>query len=625
MGNETPFTNDTFGMNVELIGTDLTHFKDLISKPKSNNSIQKFWTFHYDNNISVLEQISTYFEKLQIFKKDTDKTKNLRECVLIRIKNIFDPEIGVIVDKVNSLGQTQYMPIVLFLLENNYSNGITLSIDNKKYKRIDPRLIMLTKYDENNTENIEALLLRFCSIHNELGDRFTVGSGDKAEDYDLIEVYFPFNVNIACIGRFGQGKSTGVNAILKEYKAKESAKGSAQTKELTFYQASEQPIRILDIPGFEDAETVKKAVQKFQDCGKKINKIKDNLHIILYFLNYGETRSFAGIEFPIIEELCKHKSSKIIYVITHSNPNMDEEDKEEKIVNINEGLQNLTKNTPIHKESQKGGMLIASMDNVVFVNFHKDNKNGFEQFGLKELFKKMYDCFIMTEDYINSNKIMDDDYVKKQAVRLRAQAKDILLSNKVWGGAVGIIPGVDWLLQKFVIKKNAAKKVGRIYGIDVKFLGENNSNENVRKYRPEFITASVDTEHLKMQVKGEELIRETTAYKVGNSFKVTGEAATYIGGGVSVGTSIIAESASTATATATTAAVGVCSTVLRVVGTGLFVVGAAVGVALGGYFTHKYCEELIDKFEDYYINNAQKIGNSYKKAAAYLLNESLYS
>ena len=517
------------------------------------------------------------------------------------------------------------MPIVLFLLENNYSNGIRLSIDNKKYKRIDPRLIMLTKYDENNTENIEALLLRFCSIHNELGDRFTVGSGDKAEDYDLIDVYFPFNVNIACIGRFGQGKSTGVNAILKEYKAKESAKGSAQTKELTFYQASEQPIRILDIPGFEDAETVKKAVQKFQDCGKKINKIKDNLHIILYFLNYGETRSFAGIEFPIIEELCKHKSSKIIYVITHSNPNMDEEDKEEKIVNINEGLQNLTKNTPIHKESQKGGMLIASMDNVVFVNFHKDNKNGFEQFGLKELFKKMYDCFIMTEDYINSSKVMDDDYVKKQAERLRAQAKDILLSNKVWGGAVGIIPGVDWLLQKFVIKKNVAKKVGRIYGIDVKFLGENNSNENVRKYRPEFITASVDTEQLTMQVKGEELIRETTAYKVGNSFKVTGEAATYIGGGVSVGTSIIAESASTATATATTAGVSIGSTVLRVVGTGLFVVGAAVGVALGGYFTHKYCEELINKFEDYYINNAQKIGNSYKKAADYLFNESLYS
>lgn len=234
-----------------------------------------------------------HFNKLTKIKKGSNKTINLRECVLIKIKNIFDPEVNLIIDNVNSLGQTQYMPIVLFLLENNYTNSIRLSIDNQKYKRVDPRLIILTKYDESNIENIEALLLRFCSIHNELGDRFTVGSGNNAECYDLIDFYFPFNINIACIGRFRQGKSTGVNAILTEYKAKESTKGSSQTKEITFYQVSDQPIRLLVIPGFENTETVKKAVQKFQQCGDKINKIKNNLHIVLYFLNYTETRAFA--------------------------------------------------------------------------------------------------------------------------------------------------------------------------------------------------------------------------------------------------------------------------------------------------------------------------------------------
>ena len=571
-----------------------------------------------------------HFNKLTKIKKGSNKTINLRECVLIKIKNVFDPEVNLIIDNVNSLGQTQYMPIVLFLLENNYTNSIRLSIDNQKYKRVDPRLIILTKYDESNIENIEALLLRFCSIHNELGDQFTVGSGDNAEDYDLIDFYFPFNINIACIGRFGQGKSTGVNAILTEYKAKESTKGSSQTKEITFYQVSDQPIRLLVIPGFENTETVKKAVQKFQQCGDKINKIKDILHIVLYFLNYTETRAFAGMELPMLEEFCKHKSSKIIYVITHSNPNMDDQDKEEKIDNINDGLQNITKDTSIYEESQPGGMLIATMDNVAFVNFHKDNKNGFEPFGINDLFKKIYNYFILSEDYIDSGKKMDSDYIKKKAEKLRAEAKDILLSNKVWGGVVGIIPGVDWLIQKFVIKKNAAKKVGRIYGIDVRFLDEKDNNKNVNKYRPEYITASVETEQLEMKVKGEELIQETTAYTVGNSFKVGGEAATYIDGTVSVGTGIIrastavAEASSTATATATASDVDTGSTALKVVETGLFVVGAAVGVALrGGYFiTHKYCEELIDKFEDYYIKNAEKIGNSYKQAAEFLLRKS---
>ena len=91
-------------------------------------------------------------------------------------------------------------------------------------------------------------------------------------------------------------------------------------------------------------------------------------------------------------------------------------------------------------------MLKANADNVAFVNFHKDNKTGFEPFGVKELFKKIYDFFILSDDYISSYKVMDDNYVKKQAERLRVQAKDILFSSKVWYEAVGIIPRVDWLL-----------------------------------------------------------------------------------------------------------------------------------------------------------------------------------
>ena len=161
-------------------------------------------------------------------------------------------------------------------------------------------------------------------------------------------------------------------------------------------------------------------------------------------------------------------------------------------------------------------------------------------------------------------------------------------------------------------------------------MGEKENNKNEKKYRPEYITASIDTKQLKMEVEGEGLIKETTAYTVGNSFKVTGEAATYIGGGAAVGTTIlratatVAESASGATASATTTALGFGSTALKFVGTCLFIVGAGVGIGLGSYFTHKYCEELIDKFEDYYKANAQKIGNSYKQADEYLLYQNNY-
>lgn len=621
MGAKHNGKKNPYDMNVELIGTNLENFKIKISTPKNKYCIENYWNFHYEKGKNVDEQINNYFDKLQNIADEAEEMDDLKECLLVKVENIFDPEVSLILDKMNKLGEIQYMPLVLFLLKNNYYKGQRFILDEEKYKNIDHRIILITEYDENDSkENIKSILYRLCSIHNELGDMFTVGEGDNAETIDLIFDYFPFNINIACIGRFGQGKSTGVNAILNEYKAKESSKGASQTKELTYYQVSGYPIRLLDIPGFEDTETVKAAVEKFKKCGEEINKIKDNLHIVLYFLSYTEVRTFQNLELPIIEELCKHSSSKVIYVITHSDPSMDNENKAKKIKNINVGLNKITKDSFANSYTKKGGMLEATEKNVVFVNFHKDEKTNFKEFGLNKLFRTIYDYFILSDDYINSNNTMNQEYIDSTAQRLRAQAERVLRAHKIGGAIVGIIPGVDWLLQKFVIKKDAARKVAQIYQMDVSFV-DDKGKKIVNKCRPDFITASVDTSKLKMEFDGEELIDETTSYKVGNTFKVTGEAASYIGGGVSIGSGIIKASTAIAetSSTATSVGVGVGATALRTVGTGLVVVGAVLGVALGGYFTSKHCNELIDKFEKYYKENAQKIGYSYKQAADYLL------
>ena len=204
-------------------------------------------------------------------------------------------------------------------------------------------MIFIEKYEEKRDfieGKIKLILLRFCSIHNELGDRIEI---NNKESFDLIDNYFPFNLNIACLGRFGQGKSTGINAILKEYKAKESSKGCSQTKSITYYQVSNAPIRLLDVPGFESSKTVVQAINQMRICGKKINQIKDNIHIILYFLTYNESRAFSEEEKPVLEEILKYDSSKIIYVITKSKPKMEQDDIEEIIEKIDSGLKGLFK------------------------------------------------------------------------------------------------------------------------------------------------------------------------------------------------------------------------------------------------------------------------------------------
>lgn len=59
--------------------------------------------------------------------------------------------------------------------------------------------------------------------------------------------------------------------------------------------------------------------------------------------------------------------------------------------------------------------------------------------------------------------------------------------------------------------------------------------------------------------------------------------------------------------------------ICRITGIGFLVFGIVLGVTLGGYFTHKFCEDLIEKFVNYYRNNSEKLANSYKKAAQYFL------
>ena len=202
MGNDNQDYKKAYEMNVTLIGGNLENFKNRISRAKSKYSIQNFWKFYYEKDKTVEEQINSYFNKLQQIRNGEDQTINLKECLLVKLENIFDPELNLIQDKVNRLGEVQYMPLVLFLLKNNYSNDIDFKIDEVKYKRLDHRLFLLAKLDEYNEDcnkNVDEILLRFCSIHNELGDDFIIGKGDQAENYNLIYNYFPFNINIACI------------------------------------------------------------------------------------------------------------------------------------------------------------------------------------------------------------------------------------------------------------------------------------------------------------------------------------------------------------------------------------------------------------------------------------------
>jgi GTP-binding protein EngB required for normal cell division len=679
-------------MHIKIIGSNMNKFYDELKKSTFLRNIINYWDI---DNLETLnyENLQCYFNYLkEINLKDEEKFENnainLKEVLILKVNNIFDPEVNVLIEEIDQLSQTYCMPLVLLLTVNNSDQKLV--IDTDKYDYIDPRLFFVAKYTEKPKElekEIFPLLLRLCSIHNELGDVFCVGKDNKGESFDLTETSFPFNLNIACVGRFGQGKSTGVNALLKEYKAKESNKGSSQTKNLTYYQVKNHPIRVLDIPGFENEQTVQDAIEKFKFCGEEINRMKEKIHIILYFLNYSEKRAFMKLEYPLIEEITKHKATKIIYVITHSKSNITEKIKNIIIKRINSGIKGITKN-PEQIEKFK-----ADTNNIIFVNFRKNILIQEEPFGIKELFKKIYDVFIQSEDYKNSLEQLTKENIEKKALQLRAEAQSILFSNKMWGAAVGAIPLVDMILQHFVIKKNAVKKVGEIFGIDVTFIDEENDKKKVESKNG----ANASYIH---EIDGEKELEESTGNKVLNGIKCFEGIGTYSSGAYSLAEAstmsikaadlavkatelgakatqltaktadLTAKAAQLATEAATetknmnflvkfvysftktTTALSKAATTTgvqaatvaqeansasisaaslaqkaasasssvslsRLTGIGLLGIGVVIGIGFGGYFTHKFCEELLDKFVDYYKKNADKLANSYKNAADY--------
>ena len=622
-------------MNIQLIGENMTNFIKLLSPTKIKNNkyaeinkikrVEDFWKINYSGEKDVQEQIKEYFDKIFKIKSESKFTKQLKETLIVKVENSSDEIVQSILKKINDLKNDYYMPIVIFLLlEGNKQ----IVFDKKKFPNVNASLIITKKFSEdkkyyfNDEAEMKSLLIRCYSIHNELGDSFSIGEGKNIIDYDLNERYYPFNLNICCIGRFGQGKSTGVNVLLNQYKAKESSRGTSQTKKATFYHCSYAPIKILDVPGFDSEKNIQISLDKFRICAEEINRLKDYIHIFLYFLKDTDDRKISDFESVIFEEIIKYEESKIIYVVTHSDKDQNYEDKNEFIKNINEGIDNLN----IIDENKKNliiDKLKATENNTVFVNFHYDYKLKREPFGKEIIFKKIYDFFTNSKFYKDSKKNKDPLELDNQIKTLKERANAVLTKNKIGGALIGVIPVVDLLFQNFVFKKQVARKVGEIFGIDVKFINDKIQNKKENK-KEEFKNDLIDPETLEDEnifTKNElnpEFCLDNSVHiqnkkvpKKSNNNSNDLKTVNLGLGAANLATTSVGISYEAFAQTAGLAA-------FETLGIGFIFVGCIFGVGAGAYFTIKHCKEMIDKFADFYKENAVNINLSYSNAVTYL-------
>ena len=151
MGNNINEDNDTFYMNIQLIGSNMNKFIDNIKKSITN--IEKLWDWNYEplnNNININNQINDYFDKLEKIKDEYEEneelTKDIRETLIIKVNKIVDSEVSLIFERMEQLDETQYMPLVLILFEEESENELKIE---EKYPRIDKRLIFIKKFSDD--------------------------------------------------------------------------------------------------------------------------------------------------------------------------------------------------------------------------------------------------------------------------------------------------------------------------------------------------------------------------------------------------------------------------------------------------------------------------------------------
>jgi hypothetical protein len=81
MGNTEDKGNDSYFMNIKIIGSNIGNFYNEIQN--AEKEIKKLWNFEpLDENNEIILQINNYFQKLGQNLEENNDNKNIREVLI---------------------------------------------------------------------------------------------------------------------------------------------------------------------------------------------------------------------------------------------------------------------------------------------------------------------------------------------------------------------------------------------------------------------------------------------------------------------------------------------------------------------------------------------------------------
>ena len=387
--------------NISLIGEkeDIDKIKiklDLIQNLKENKLENDWNIFSFEikdnNQVEIFGKIMKKIEEIK--KKASYSNEIFSYTIIFSVNKIEEGKKNIIklLEKLLSkLKNNYYFQPFIILLTDNQKDKKDLEnflISKEIPKGFDMRNIscFVSPIKSETSEIIRNKIKRIFSYFYGLGDEPKINN----KEYKL----FKSNqdnlnaINILVIGKTQQGKSSFINMLLKEKRAKEG-KGKSETKDQISYHLDGIPLMINDIEGFIGENTINNVVKTINKMQEKLEERE--LHIVIYIISYEASTFFNENEYFIFKQLTKKlDNTQFLFVCTKAKEN----DEDNKIEDIRESFFQMIK-IGLEKKNEKEN--IINVLNYLYLSVKKDisydeifeddteeNRNKFKQMSFFE-------------------------------------------------------------------------------------------------------------------------------------------------------------------------------------------------------------------------------------------------
>ena len=466
----------------EKIKKEITSIK--IENEELKVQLSDYWIItSFIGNIS--DQIEESYKKFDKKMNDINSGKEVfKEVFIIQVEKLCDIIVEKVIEKFNDL-EENLQPFIIFIPSSNNKEDNEKVIQNtlNKFKKFEPKNI----FCEHKLCDIRKKICQFCAYYNELGDILYA--------HEVFSAY----INIFCIGDVGSGKSTFINLLLKEKRAKVGGDGLHCTKYINYYQIQNYPIKLYDLPGIENNATEKDnldLLEKVGDLKKDLHQKNDKIHLILFFIDGGSQVKFRQILYDIIK-IILDIDTKILFIETHSNFNKEKNDEYKNYKKNSEIIRNCIRK--IIKDDEKINRFLPVLQNGEIGNFFSINMKekvistikipifGVDNLleNIAKIFEEEKQIFLEINNILENNEIdepFSNDEIKNKIQNsyflknfknfdsyLQAKEEEAkeLIGKTIWQAfVIGIVPFLDIYLQ-YKVNQRIRENLEQIYGFKV--------------------------------------------------------------------------------------------------------------------------------------------------------------